>query len=482
MGQERSDAFVLFGATGDLAFRQIFPALLALIRDDGFDVPIIGVSRSSDLDGLRERARASADADADADPDARALLLDRLRYVKGSHDDVDTFHALRRELDTAARPLHYLAIPPELFGVVIRNLETSGCAEGARVIFEKPFGRDLASASALNAAALAVFAEPAIFRIDHFLGMEPVQNLLYFRFANAFMEPIWDGNHIASVEITLAEAFDVGTRGAFYDSTGAIRDVIQNHLFQVLALLCMEPPPAPAAAAISNEKRKLLSSIRPLGPADVVRGQYHGYRDVDGVKPDSTVETFAAIRLEIASPRWAGVPFFIRTGKSLPSTVTEILVTLKPPPHDVFDEGDPPAGDYFRFQLKPDLSISLGARTKRPGDAMVGEAVELYACHRGDTGRPPYQRLIGDASEGDQTLFASQESVEAAWRVVDGVLDDATPVHGYDPGSWGPPEADRLLGQGEQWHAPQPGVMPTTTPAPAPAGVPVPAGTPASGR
>lgn len=460
MGLERSDAFVFFGATGDLAYKQIFPALHALIRDDGFDMPIIGVSRSGDLDSLRERAGASVDADGDADPDARSLLLDRLRYVKGSHDDVETFHALRRQLGDAANPLHYLAIPPHLFAVVIANLESSGCAEGARVIFEKPFGRDLASARALNAAALAVFAEPAVFRIDHFLGMEPVQNLLYFRFANAFMEPIWNRDHIASVEVTLAEAFDVGTRGAFYDSAGAIRDVIQNHLFQVLALLAMEPPAGRDVAAIANEKGALLDSIRPLAPDDVVRGEYRGYRDVEGVKPDSTVETFAAARLEIDSRRWAGVPFFIRTGKSLRATATEILVTLKAPPHDVFDELDPSGNDYLRFQLRPDLSISLGARTKRPGDAMVGDPVEMYACHQSDAGRPPYQRLIGDASEGDQSLFATQAWVEAAWRVVGDVLDDRTPVYDYEPGSWGPPEADRLLATPARWHEPRPGPPP----------------------
>ncbi|HVA87587.1 MAG TPA: glucose-6-phosphate dehydrogenase [Candidatus Saccharimonadales bacterium] len=454
MQAERSDAFVFFGATGDLAFKQIFPALLGLIRDEGFDLPIIGVARSGDVDSLRARARASLDAAGVADPVAFARLIELLRYVPGSDDDVETFRALRRELGDARHPLHYLAIPPALFGAVIDNLGQSRCANGARVILEKPFGRDLATARTLNATAHRVFPEPAIFRIDHYLGKEPVQDLLYFRFANSFLEPIWNRDHVASVQITMSEAFDVADRGAFYDQVGAIRDVVQNHLLQVVSLLALEPPSGHTPEAVRNEQFKVLDSIRPLTPSDVARGQYDGYRTVAGVTPDSIVETFVALRLEIDTWRWGGVPFYIRTGKSLPLTATEVLVELKRPPQAVFAEQEPPDSDYLRFRLTPDMSISLGARAKRPGEAMVGESVELYASHQSGTERPPYQRLIGDASRGDQSLFSREDSVEAAWRIVDGILGDRAPVHAYARGTWGPPEAEAVLRRGDHWHAP----------------------------
>ncbi len=449
-----SDAFVFFGATGDLAFKQIFPALLGLIRDEGFDMPIIGVARSGDLDALRERARQSLAAAGVVDGTAVDALTTRLHYVQGSDEDMETFHALRRELAGARHPLHYLAIPPALFGTVITHLKGSGCAEGARVILEKPFGRDLASAIALNATVHEALAEPDIFRIDHYLGKEPVQNLLYFRFANSFLEPLWNREHVASIQINMPEAFDVADRGAFYDRAGAIRDVVQNHLLQVVSLLAMEAPSGHTREAVRSEQFKVLDSIRPLTPHDIVRGQYRGYREVKGVTPGSAVETFAALRLQVDTWRWGGVPFYIRTGKCLPVTATEVRVELKRPPQSVFGEVEPPDADYFRFRLTPDMSISLGARAKKPGEALVGEAVELFACHRSGTERPPYQRLIGDATRGDQSLFAREDAVEAAWRIVDGVLDGQAPVSPYDRGTWGPPEAARVLLHGDRWHEP----------------------------
>jgi glucose-6-phosphate 1-dehydrogenase len=448
---EHSDAFVFFGATGDLAFKQIFAALGGLIRDDGFDLPIIGVARSGDLESLRKRARDSLVAHGFADAAIQALTS-RLRYVRGSDDDVETFHALRRALGTAQHPLHYLAVPPALFGEVVTNLDAAGCARGARIIVEKPFGHDLTSAIALNETIHGVFDEPAVFRIDHYLGKEPVQNLLYFRFANSILEPIWNRDHVQSIQINMPEALDVADRGAFYDEAGAIRDVVQNHLLQVVSLLAMEPPSGRTGEAIRNEQFKVLDSIRPLSPDDVVRGQYRGYLDVAGVAPASTVETFAALRLHVDSWRWGGVPFYIRTGKCLPLTATEVRVVMKRPPVAAFGEAEPPNADYFRFRLSPDMSISLGGRAKKPGEAMVGEAVELYASHQSGTERPPYQRLIGDAVRGDQTLFAREDSVEAAWRVVDGVLAAGTPLVVYDPGTWGPPEAADILLRGDRWH------------------------------
>ena len=374
--------------------------------------------------------------------------------MKGADDDVETFHALRRELGSARHPLHYLAIPPDLFGEVITNLRASRCDAGARVILEKPFGHDLASAIALNATVHKVFPEPAIFRIDHYLGKEPVQNLLYFRFANSFLEPLWDRDHIASVQINMPEAFDVRGRGAFYDRTGAIRDVVQNHLLEVVSLLGMEPPSGRSSEAVRDGQFKVLDSIRPLAPADVVRGQYRGYREVEGVAAGSTVETFAALRLRIDTWRWGGVPFYIRTGKCLPVTATEVLVELKQAPQSVFGESEPPDADHFRFRLAPDMSISLAARAKKPGEALVGEAVELFASHQSGTERPPDQRLIGDAMAGDRSLFAREDAVEAAWHVVDGILGDRTPLHEYTPGTWGPAEATGILARGDRWHDP----------------------------
>jgi glucose-6-phosphate 1-dehydrogenase len=451
-----SDAFVFFGATGDLAFRQIFPALAGLIRDHGWTMPIIGLARHGDLAALRERATQSLAAQGIRDRGILRRLHRQLRFVNGSDDDADTFRRLRAELGAAKRPLHYLAIPPSHFGAVVKLLGESHCADGARVIVEKPFGRNLAEARSLNATLHTVFDEARIFRIDHYLGKEPVQNLLYFRFANRFLEPIWNADHVASVQVTMAETLDVAGRGAFYDGVGAIRDVVQNHILQMLSILAMEPPSGHTAEAIRNEKFKLLDSIRPLRPEDLVRGQYTGYRDEPGVSPDSRVETYAALRLRVATWRWGGVPFFIRTGKCLPVTATEVLVELKRPPVDLFAERRHPDANRLRFRLTPDMSISLIARAKKPGEPMVGEEVDLVARHEVGTEVPPYQRLIGDAAEGDQMLFAREDSVEAAWRIVDPALNLPEPPLPYRRGTWGPKTAADLLPSSDHWHAPAP--------------------------
>ena len=455
-----SDALVLFGVTGDLAHKMIFPALYAMAKRGALEVPLVGVA-SSPWSLAQLRARAT-DAIRKAGPidNQRALrrLLSQLRYVSGDYNDPATFTALKRTLAGARRPAHYLAIPPVLFETVIKGLGTAGLADRARVIVEKPFGRDLASARELNRVARSVFPEDSIFRIDHFLGKEAIMNILYFRFANSFLEPIWNRNYVASVQVTLSEKFGVNGRGAFYETAGCLRDVIQNHLFQIVALLAMEPPPYRGYGAVHNEKAAVFRAMRPLQPADLVRGQYDGYRREPAVARNSDVETFCALRLFIDSWRWEGVPWYLRSGKLLAENGAEVLVQLKPPPQRLFADSAPVNGraNYLRFQLSPNSAVALAARVKRAGKEYVGDQGELYLVEEQPGEEAPYERLLSDAMAGNGALFTREDAVEAAWVVVDRVLKTHPRVRPYKPGSWGPKAADALIAADGGWHNPAP--------------------------
>jgi glucose-6-phosphate 1-dehydrogenase len=448
MNNQQSDALVFFGATGDLAYKKIFPALQGMVKRGHLSVPVIGVAKSGwNLDQLKERAHDSLEKHGGVDPAAFEKLCALLRYVDGDYQDPETFKALYKELGGAKRPSHYLAIPPLLFESVVEQLMKTGCMDGARVIVEKPFGHDLESAQELNRVLHRCFDEQNIFRIDHYLGKRPVTNLMVFRFANSFVESFWNRKYIESVQITMAEDFGVQGRGVFYDKTGAIRDVVQNHLFQILSNLAMEPPARLDSESIRDEKVKVLKAISPIAEEDIVRGQFRGYRNENGVAKDSQMETFAALKLEINSWRWKGVPFYIRAGKNLPVTCTEIVGRLRKPPSLI--EADLLKENHLRIRINPDMTIAMGMMVMSPREDLSAEKIEMLASRLPQAGGiDAYERLLGSAMAGDTTMFAREDYVEEAWRIVDPVLKAGTPVYEYEPNGWGPSEVERVLPPG----------------------------------
>src|SRR5215471_11401655 len=457
MAVSRSDAIVFFGATGDLAYKQIFPSLLGLVQHESLNVPIIGVAKAGwNLDQLKARAADSLQHHGVTDQQAMQRLIGLLRYVDGDYNDAATFTELRKQLGQAQHPLHYLAVPPSLFATVAQALAQSGCAENARLVIEKPFGHNRATARTLSRLLAQYFPEESTFRIDHYLGKEPVQNIIYTRFANSIFEPIWNRDYVSSIQITMAEDFGVQDRGHFYDETGAVRDVVQNHMLQVLAQLTMDPPTGEEHEAMRDQKSALLKAVRPLDTAHVVRGQYAGYQAVPGVRGGSTVETFVALKLFIESWRWAGVPIYIRAGKMLPVTATEVVVHFKRPPRETFEELVPLSSGHVRMRISPDVAIAMGVRVKLPGERMIGEDVEMILTEHAPNLQPPYQRLLGDAVRGIGELFGRDDIVDAQWRIVEPVLDNTTPVYPYEPGTWGPDETQALIGPDGPWHNPNP--------------------------